>query len=243
MGLPTFFLTMTVNPYWSEYQTLKRGSGPFSDAPIISIVFRARRKCLMKYCRQSRLLGNVTAFVWQIESQQRGLLHPHILFWTGCDTSNCQGLERIVSTRFPDSSPLECQRQMVSDYQILIEQFQIHHHMRRCRKHGCQCKFGNPKPVNHTTTIQNLRYRFCQSEADQNINPHSLQLLSLFRCHHCLEVIHCKQSIGYVLKYCSKKSDVHPIATVVYEGAEISSNQPCNTMRLREYRRQWNASP
>jgi hypothetical protein len=41
-----------------------------------------------------------------------------------------------------------------------------------------------------------------------------------------LEVIHSEKSIGYVLKYCSKNSDVHPVAIVLYEGCQISSNQP-----------------
>jgi hypothetical protein len=39
-------------------------------------------------------------------------------------------------------------------------------------------------------------------------------------------VIHSGQSIGDVLKYCSKNTDVHPVDTVLYEGAKISSNQP-----------------
>jgi hypothetical protein len=130
MGVPTFFLTLTMNPYWPEYQTLKRGSGQVSDATLMSIVFQARLKCLLEYCRRSHLLGNVTAFVWRIEYQQRVLPHAHILFWTDCDTSDIQAIERIVNARYPKSSPLENERQMVSHYRILIKQFRFDHHTR-----------------------------------------------------------------------------------------------------------------
>jgi hypothetical protein len=44
MGPPTFFLTITMNPYWPDYQALKRGSQNFSDSIIISIAFRRRLK-------------------------------------------------------------------------------------------------------------------------------------------------------------------------------------------------------
>jgi hypothetical protein len=81
----------------------------------MSIIFRARLKYLMKDCRQSDLLDNVTAFVWRIEYHQRGLPHDHILFWIDCDKSDVQAIERIVNARYPESSRLEKECQMVSD--------------------------------------------------------------------------------------------------------------------------------
>jgi hypothetical protein len=115
MGAPTFFLPLTMNPYWSEYQSLKRGTGHFLDPTLISIVFRARLKCLMKYCRRFHLLRNVTALMCRIEYQQKGLPHVHILFWTEYDTSDVQQIDRIVKVRYPKSSLLENERQIVSD--------------------------------------------------------------------------------------------------------------------------------
>jgi hypothetical protein len=163
--------------------------------------------------------------MWRIEYQQRGLPHVHMLFWTDCDTSDVQQIDRIVNARYQESSVLENERQMVSDYKIIIKHFQVHHHTRWCQIRGGKCKFGYPKPVNHTTEIQQLHYVFCRSEVDQDIVPHNLELLTLFRCHHYLEVIHSEKCIGYILKYCSKKSDVHAVSTMLYEGGQISSNQ------------------
>jgi hypothetical protein len=78
-GPPTFFLTFTMDPYWREYQSLKRGTGNFSDRSIAAIIFRVRLKGFMQFCKKSRVLGNVRAFVWRIEYQQRDLPHAHIL--------------------------------------------------------------------------------------------------------------------------------------------------------------------
>jgi hypothetical protein len=64
MGLPTFFLTTTMNPHWPDYQALKRRSGIFSDASMISIVFRSGLKLPMKYCKKKRLFGDLKPFVW-----------------------------------------------------------------------------------------------------------------------------------------------------------------------------------
>jgi hypothetical protein len=51
-------------------------------------------------------------------------------------------------------------------------------------------------------------------------------LLAYFWCHHCLEVIHSEQSIGYVLKYCSKNSDAGRLSlrNVLYEGHSVSKS-------------------
>jgi hypothetical protein len=54
---------------------------------------------------------------------------------------------------------------------------------------------------------------------------HNLELLTLLQCHYCLEIIHSDQCIGYILKYCSKKLDTHPLDIVRYEGFEISKRQ------------------
>jgi hypothetical protein len=130
-----------------------------------------------------------------------------------------------VDARYPESLLLENERQIGSDYRVLIRQFQVHHHTRRCQIHGDECKFGYPTPVNHPTEIQHVHYLFCGSKVDRDIVTHNLKLLALFRCHHCLEVIQSEKCIGYILKYCSKNSDVHPLFTLLYEGAQVSPNQ------------------
>jgi hypothetical protein len=48
------------------------------------------------------------------------------------------------------------------------------------------------------TRIQCHTYLFARDAQEGNIVPHNLLLLAYFRCHHCLEVIHSEQCIGYV---------------------------------------------
>jgi hypothetical protein len=66
LGPPTFFLTFSMNPYWVDYQALKRGSGPFSDSAITAIVFKTKLFALMKFITHRKILGKVSAFVWRI---------------------------------------------------------------------------------------------------------------------------------------------------------------------------------
>jgi hypothetical protein len=46
-----------------------------------------------------------------------------------------------------------------------------------------------------------------RDEEKQNVVPHSNELLAASRFHHCLEMTHSDQCIGYVLKGCYKNSD------------------------------------
>jgi hypothetical protein len=50
LGPSTFFLTFTMNPYWPEYQSLKRSTGNFSDGSIAAVVFRTRLSGLVQLC-------------------------------------------------------------------------------------------------------------------------------------------------------------------------------------------------
>jgi hypothetical protein len=70
-----------MNPYWPEYQALKRESGSFGDSAIVDIVFREKLSGFIKLLKTRRTLGTVLALVWRIKCQRRGLPHAHLLFW------------------------------------------------------------------------------------------------------------------------------------------------------------------
>jgi hypothetical protein len=69
IGPPTFFSTLIMNSYWPDHQALKRGSGLYSDATMISLVFRGRLKFRIKYCTFTSIVVRVKAFVWRVEYQ------------------------------------------------------------------------------------------------------------------------------------------------------------------------------
>jgi hypothetical protein len=83
----------------------------------------------------------------------------------------------------------------------------------------------NPQTVSGETWIRNFQYFFAQSATDQNIVPVNLKRFAWSRYHHCLEVIHSDQCIGYILKYCSQNSDGHPLAILWYEKREVLKRQ------------------
>jgi hypothetical protein len=74
------------------------------------------------------------------------------------------------------------------------------------------------------TRIRRHNYYFARDAEEGNIMPHNSLLLVSFRAHHCLEVIHLEQCIGYVLKYCAKNSDTGWISlkNVLYEGCSVT---------------------
>jgi hypothetical protein len=223
-GAPTFFLTFTMNPYWPEYQALKRESGNFGDSAIMAIVFKEKLSGLMMFLKRRRTLGTIFAFVWRIEYQRRGLPHAHLLFWTDFQTQIVESVDSVISVRYPKVSPFLDDEEAVADFRVLIESYQKHHHSRRCGVPPGPCRFGYPQPAVPRTTIRRLRYCFARDVDGGDIVPHNPFLLAHFRCHHCLEVIHSDQAIGYVLKYCTKNPDaghVH-LRPVLYEGHVIT---------------------
>jgi hypothetical protein len=224
LGAPTFFLTFTMNPYWLEFQALKRGDAAYSDSAMAAIIFRLKLNGLMKFIESRRTLGKVLAFVWRIEYQKRGLPHAHVLFWTDYDTSSIPAVEKVVNVRLPKDSPFQADRNMTCDFRILIEHYQMHKHSKRCWTAERSCRFGYPQPVEEQTVIRRYRYVMARDEAERNVVPHNPAILAAFRCHHCLEVIHSDQCIGYVLKYCSKNSDDGQVSLdrVRYEGRSVS---------------------
>jgi hypothetical protein len=74
------------------------------------------------------------------------------------------------------------------------------------------------------TRIRGHNYHFAQDAEAGNIVPHNPSLLGSFRAHHCCEVIHSEQCIGYVLKYCVKNFDAGRISlqNVLYEGYSLT---------------------
>jgi hypothetical protein len=94
---------------------------------------------------------------------------------------------------------------MVSDFRQLIYAYQIHHHSKCCRLPNGKCRFGYPQEIAGYTRIHGHNYRVARDAEEGKFVSHNSSLLSSFRAHHCLEVIHSEQCIGYILKYCAKE--------------------------------------
>jgi hypothetical protein len=106
---------------------------------------------------------------------------------------------------------------MVSDFRQLIDANQIPHHFKCCQLPNGKCRFGYPQEMAGHTRIHGHNHDFARDAEEQDIVPDNPSLLASFRAHHCVEVIHSEQWIGYVLKYAQRiliPAGYHPKCTL-----------------------------
>ena len=78
---------MTCNPYWPEIQNALLVEQRADDRPdLFDRVFRMKLKLLLKYLKDDRPFGQITAFVSVVEFQKRGLVHAHVIIFLGAVT-------------------------------------------------------------------------------------------------------------------------------------------------------------
>ena len=121
-GKPDIFLTCTANPNWPEIldNLLPNQSG--SDRPdIVSRVFHLKLKELLHDLLERNALGHVSAFVYTVEFQNRGLPHAHIvLFLADADKPRTsEDVDRLVSTEIPDP-------QLLPDFHDTVKRHMLH---------------------------------------------------------------------------------------------------------------------
>ena len=77
-GKPTFFITMTTNPYWPEITARLLAGQSAADNPVIVCrVFHKKVQKLVEYLRAN--FGTILYMVRVIEFQKRGLPHMHMI--------------------------------------------------------------------------------------------------------------------------------------------------------------------
>ena len=104
-GKPDIFLTLTANPKWPEIQENLLPHQTASARPdIVSRVFNLKLKELLNDVLESHVLGHVTAYVYTIEFQKRGLPHAHmVLFLADADKPRTtHNVDQLVSAESPD---------------------------------------------------------------------------------------------------------------------------------------------
>lgn len=245
-GPPSFFLTVSMNPYWIEAKALKRSNGNFSDSAMISIIFKTKLQTLLRYIQDKNTIGKVNSYVYRIKYQKRGLPHAHILFWTDIDTSDTVQIDKYVTARYPKQTPILNDSSFVNDMRVLIDRYQIHKHSKRCGK-NCykECCFHYPQDISNCTKIVNHQFILARNDNERMIVPFNLEMLALLRCHQCLEPFLSDQCIAYILKYCTKNSDLGTLKMkeLKCEGRKVTIEKKTslNITLLRELYQELNA--
>lgn len=113
-GNPTFFITFTCNPYWSEVHAelfVDPIGAPIQAwrdrSDLVCRVFHLKLRALLDdVIGKDGVLGPHLAHVWVIEYQKRGMPHAHILLWMepGWKYDRPELVDEVVSAEIPDPS-------------------------------------------------------------------------------------------------------------------------------------------
>jgi len=100
-GPPTWFITLTCNPYWPEIQQALAPGQTAADRPDIVVrVFHARLERMMKVLKED-FCGELAYIVKVIEYQRRGLPHAHIVLAAVRPPSSPEEVDAVISCELP----------------------------------------------------------------------------------------------------------------------------------------------
>ncbi|XP_057746430.1 uncharacterized protein LOC130965687 [Arachis stenosperma] len=238
VGYPDLFLTFTCNPKWPELEDfLKNRELHAEDRPdMVCRAFKVKLDKLIQDIRKNQIFGRVSAVVYTIEFQKRGLPHAHILLFLYHDDKFPTGedIDRIISAEIPDkvNDPL---------YYEAVEKHMMHGPCGSFRKDSpCmengQCMRHFPKRFVASTTIDEDGYPVYRRRDDGKIItksgveldnryvvPHNRKLLLKYGAHINVEWCNQSRSIKYLFKYVNKGHD--RVTASFYKSA--TSISPC----------------
>ncbi|XP_031108530.1 uncharacterized protein LOC116013005 [Ipomoea triloba] len=222
MGYPSLFITFTCNPKWPELERfLKARNLKAEDRPdIICRVFKMKLNALISEIRKNNIFGVVTAVIYTIEFQKRGLPHAHILvFLTKNDSPKTpKDIDMWISAEIPNEI---CD----PEYYKAVQEFMMHGPCGSCRKNSpCmvngRCSKFFPKKYVTTSVLDRDGYPiYRRRDNGRTINknginldnryvvPHNRYLLMKYKAHINVEWCNQSRSIKYLFKYVNKGND------------------------------------
>ncbi|KAG6673080.1 hypothetical protein I3842_16G093400 [Carya illinoinensis] len=221
-GKPDIFLTMTCNPNWKEISTQLLPHEEIQNRPdLIARIFRAKLEDLKYELFKREIFGKISAYVYVIEHQKRGLPHAHFLIILRQDWKLYapESFDEIVSAELPDK-----------DNNLHLYTAVVKHMMHGpcgvlnptnvcMKKNGC-CKNNYPKQFVSNTVVGNdcfPIYKRCNNGRTAKIRGHDLDnrwvvpynpyLLAMFDCHINVEICSTIKAVKYLYKYIYKGHD------------------------------------
>ncbi|CAN6827769.1 unnamed protein product [Brassica oleracea] len=160
-GNPDLFITMTVNPNWSEIKEHlgRYGGDSPNDRPDIECrVFKMKLDQLLKDFKQGTFFKPYKAALHRIEFQKRGLPHAHILLWLGNSsrTPSAEEVDEIISAELPDKEKDPAAYDLVTKHMILGPCGLINPKSPCMENNVCTKKY--PRPYNDNTSIDKSGY-------------------------------------------------------------------------------------
>ncbi|KAG7951593.1 hypothetical protein I3843_12G015700 [Carya illinoinensis] len=221
-GKPDIFLTMTCNPNWKEITNELHLHEESQNRPdLVARVFRAKLEELKDQLFKRKIFGQVSAYVYVIEHQKRGLPHAHFLIILQKDWKVYapESFDEIVSAEIPDKNTnLHLHNAVVKH--MMHGPCGVLNPTNVCmKKNGC-CKSNYPKNYASATTVGNDFFPIYRRSNNgvtvkvrsQNLDnrwvvPYNPYLLATFDCHINVEICSTIKAVKYLYKYIYKGHD------------------------------------
>ncbi|KAL7294873.1 hypothetical protein TKK_0011797 [Trichogramma kaykai] len=239
IGKPDLFITMTCNPNWKEIKNnLLPGQQPSDRPDLITRVFNLKKNQLIDFIIKKKFFGHVSAYLYVIEFQKRGLPHCHILVTLSANykLTTIRKIDRFISAEIPNP-----------DRYPKLHEIVINHMIHgpcgdRCLNNGkCSKKF--PKPYQDETIIDSNSYPIYRRRNtnqmyvrknnhkvdNRNVVPYCPELLLMFNCHINVEVCSSIQSIKYLHKYIYKGHDAASVVITNNDEGTIVNHDEIKT--------------
>ncbi|KAK1414443.1 hypothetical protein QVD17_30187 [Tagetes erecta] len=244
-GYPDFFITVTCNPKWPEVKRFLEDTSlnPEDRPDILCRLFKIKLDSLITDLKDKSILGKVSAVVYTIEFQKRGLPHAHIcLFMRASDKyPTVEHIDPVISAEIPDPN---------EDLELytLVSDFMIHspcgsYNMKCSCMVDKKCSKSFPKPFRDHTSIDANGYPLYRRRAsghyveksgiklyNGSVVPYNKTLLRKYQAHINVEWCNQAGSIKYLFKYINKGPDRVTVA-VEQENTESDQQPPVDEIK------------
>ncbi|XP_050205787.1 uncharacterized protein LOC126655597 [Mercurialis annua] len=247
-GHPDLFITFTCNPKWKEIKQMLNlivGLKAEDRPDIVSRVFKMKINTLSSDIKKGKCFGEISAFLYTVEFQKRGLPHIHCLIWLNLKQKpmSVNEIDTFICAELPDKNtdPL-CYN--------LVTKFMIHgpcgniNIKSPCMRNG-NCSKYYPKKFNTETFIDQNGFATYKRRNDNNfvekngikidnrfVVPYNRKLLMDYEAHLNTEFCCYSSLVKYLFKYISKGSD--RIRAVIETNNPIDQNTNTNNIERDE---------
>nr|GEW56130.1 DNA helicase [Tanacetum cinerariifolium] len=249
LGNPQYFITFTCNVKWPEikrYMARHPGLTSSDRAEIVCRVFEQKVNDFIRFLKLKKPFGYMTAFLYKIKFQKRGLLHCHMLLWVSSRskiTDACQ-IDDYISAKILDPAYDPRGYKVVTEL-MMHRPCGVANPGAACTENRvCSKKF--PKKYNDNTffdTNGHTHYRrrhteihFMKGESrldNCNVVPYNQKLSLAFHAHINVEYCGWSMLIKYLFKYISKGRD-HILAKVRKSIGNMSTSTDKQLMEVDE---------
>ncbi|XP_021986751.1 uncharacterized protein LOC110883256 [Helianthus annuus] len=234
-GYPDFFITVTCNPKWPEIKRYLRDTSinPEDRPDILCRLFKIKLDSITKDLKDKKIFGELSAAVYTVEFQKRGLPHAHICIFLKPESKllSIDHLDKFVSAEIPD-------KMEDPSLYALVSEFMIHGPCGNANPNcpcmvDSRCSKNYPKKFNPETTTDadgfpvyrrrdngNTIIKSKVQLDNRSVVPYSPVLLKRYQAHINVEWCNQAGSIKYLFKYINKGADRASLVVSNRDGIE-----------------------